>query len=154
MSCHNIDFVAFHFARKYDFWLLGENSVSKLSRHVIRAVCIQTKLLANLCVGQIKPHEVEAKYPYARSLVVTCKNGSREIIELSFAVAAMITLSIFLRFIKTSLGNTDRTAFMASDAIGPTHLTNLFKAFSIIHQKRESHPWQPIVVNVMDTPKP
>lgn len=156
MSCHNIDFVAFHFARKYDLRLLGENSVSKLSRHVMRAVCIQTKLLANLRVGQIEPHEVEAKYPNAKRLVVPCKNGSREIIEFSFTVAALITLSIPLRFIKTAFGNVAGTAFMASDAIGPTHLTNLFKAFSIIHQKqkRESHPWQPIVANVMDTPKP
>ena len=34
MSRHNTDFVAFHFARKYDIRLLGENFVSKLSRNV------------------------------------------------------------------------------------------------------------------------
>lgn len=102
------------------------------------------------------PCHARCLYPNAKRLVVPCKNGSREIIEFSFTVAALITLSIPLRFIKTAFGNAAGTAFMASDAIGPTHLTNLFKAFSIIHQKqkRESHPWQPIVVNVMDTPKP
>ena len=36
---------------------------------------------------------------------MACKNGPREIVKLSFTVAAMITLSIFLRLIKTSLGN-------------------------------------------------
>ena len=85
-----------------------------------------------------------------------CKNGSRKIIELLFAIATLVTLSIYLRFIKTAFSHATGTAFVAPDAIGPTHPANLFKAFSIIHQnqKRESHPWQPIVVNVMDTPKP
>jgi len=61
---------------------------------------------------------VEAKYPNAKRLVVPCKNGSREIIEFSFTVAALITLSIPLRFIKTAFGNVAGTSFMASDAIG------------------------------------
>jgi hypothetical protein len=100
----------------------------------MRAVCIQAKLLANLRIGQIEPQKVEAQYPNSKWLMMAGKNGSREIVKLSFTVAAMVTLPIFLRLVKTSLGNAARTAGNATDAIGPSHPPNLFKALPIIHQ--------------------
>jgi hypothetical protein len=102
MSCHDIDFVAFYLTRKYDLGLLGKNAISKLRRHLVRTVGVQAKLLANLCIGQVEPHEVEAQYPYAKRLVVACKNGSSEIIKVSSAIPAMITLPISLSLIKTA----------------------------------------------------
>ena len=101
-------------------------------------------------------HKVEAQYPHAKRMVMACKNGTREIVKLSFTGAAMVTLSIFLRLVKTSLGNAIRAAGNAADSVGPSHPPNLCKAFLIVHQKqkRKSHPWQPIVVQVTNTPKP
>ena len=46
------------------------------------------------------------------------QNGSREIVKVSITVAAMITLSAFLRFIKTSLGNAIRVTGNAANSVG------------------------------------
>ena len=156
MSCNNIDFVSFHFTRKYDFRLLGENSISKLRRHVVRAVSVQAKFLTNLCVGQIETHKVEAQYPYVKWLVVTSKNGSSKIIELPLAVAALVPLPLLLRFVKAAFDNMTGTANNAADTVGPASSTNLCKTLPIVHQKQkcQSHPWQPIVVQVTNIPKP
>ena len=61
MSCHYIDFVAFHFAAERDLRLSFNDALTKLSGHLLGIVIVQIQLLSNLFIREIQPHKIEAE---------------------------------------------------------------------------------------------
>ena len=71
MSCHYIDFVAFHCAAERDLRLSFNDALTKLSGHLLGIVAVQTQLVSNRFVREIQPHKIEAEHPNAQRLVVS-----------------------------------------------------------------------------------
>ena len=54
MSCHYIDFVAFHFAAERDLRLSFNDALTKLSGHLLGIVTVQIQLVSNLFIRDIQ----------------------------------------------------------------------------------------------------
>jgi len=67
MSCHYIDFVAFHFAAKRDLRLSFHDALTKLSGHLLGIVTVQIQLVRNLFVREIQAHKIATARQVARS---------------------------------------------------------------------------------------
>ena len=98
-----MDLIAFDLSQKSHFWFFCKYPISKQSCHLMSAVRVQFEFLGDLRIPQIEPHKVQAQNPHSKWLMVARKNGAGEIIELTLAVTASI--SLFLRFIKSTLSN-------------------------------------------------
>ena len=99
MSCHYIDFVAFHFAAERDLRLSFNDALTKLSGHLLGIVIVQIQLLSNLFIREIQPHKIEAEHPDAQRLVVTGKDRPGEVVEPLPTDGALILLSCRLGFV-------------------------------------------------------
>ena len=55
MSCHYIDFVAFHFAAERDLRLSFNDALTKLSGHLLGIVTVQIQLLSDLFIERFSP---------------------------------------------------------------------------------------------------
>ena len=135
MSCNDVDFIALNLTRKSHFWFFRENPISKQGCHIMSAVRVQFEFLGDLRIRQIEPHKVQAQNPNSKGLMVARKNGAGEIIELTLAVTASVSLSLFLSFIKTTPGNIAGVTRSTPNPFGPAHPTHFLKAFPIVHQK-------------------
>src|SRR5271165_6796367 len=78
MSCHYIDFVAFHFAAERHLRLSLNDALTKLSGHLLGIVTVQIQLVRDLFIREIQPHEIEAEHPDPQRLVVTGKDRPSE----------------------------------------------------------------------------
>ena len=99
MSCHYIDFVAFHFAAERDLRLSFNDALTKLSGHLLGIVTVQIQLLSDLFIREIQPHKIEAEHPDPQRLVVTGKDRPGEVVEPLSADGALILLSFRLGFV-------------------------------------------------------
>jgi hypothetical protein len=104
MSCHYIDFIAFHFAAERDRRLSLNDSLTKLSGHLLGIVTVQIQLVSNLFVREIQPHKIEAEHPDAQRSVVTGKDRPGEVVEPLPTGGALILLSFRLGFVVPLFG--------------------------------------------------
>src|SRR5208337_2818861 len=134
MSCHYIDFVAFHLAAERDLWLPLNDTLTKLSGHLLSIVTIQIQLMSNLLIREIQPHEVKAEHPHAQRLVVTGKDRPGEVVEPLPTGVALILLSFRLRFVASLFRDLGRVAVGAGDPLEPTHRSDGLKAPGIVDE--------------------
>ena len=83
MPRHNVNLVAFDLARQHHRRLFGQNPLTQLSGHVLRAVRVQLQFLSDLRIRQIQPQEIEAQNPDSQRLMMSRENCPREIVKLT-----------------------------------------------------------------------
>ena len=134
MSCHYIDFVAFHFAAERDLRLSFKDALTKLSGHLLGIVTVQIQLLSKLFIREIQPHKIEAEHPDAQRLVVTGKDRPGEVVEPLPTDGALILLSCRLGFVVPLFRDLGRVAVGAGHPLGPTHRSDGLKAPGIVNE--------------------
>lgn len=141
MSCHYIDFVAFHFAAERDLRLSLNDALTMLSGHLFGIVTIQIQLVSNLFIREIQPHKIEAEHPDAQRLVVTGKDRPGEVVEPLPTDGALILLSFRLGFVVPLFRDLGRVAVRAGHPLGPTHRSDGLKALGIVNEVQNiEHP--------------
>ena len=141
MSCHYIDFVAFHFAAERDVRLSLNDALTKLSGHVLGIVTVQIQLVSNLFIREIQPHKIEAEHPDAQRLVVTSKDRPGKVVEPLPTDGALILLSFRLGFVMPLFRDLGRVAVGAGHPLGPTHRSDGLKAPGIVNEVQDiEHP--------------
>ena len=143
MPCHNVNFIAFDFTRQHDRGWLRHDPFTPLSRPVVSAVFIQIQFPSDLPVRQIQAQEIQTQQPDSQRLMVAREEGVREVIEVPPAAAAVVALSIGLSLVQAPLHHLRRVAMRTVHAVGPTQLSDHFKALLIVDQRSEGqfHPW-------------
>ena len=142
MSCHYIDFVAFHFAAERDLRLSFNDALTKLSGHLLGIVIVQIQLLSNLFIREIQPHKIEAEHPDAQRLVVTGKDRPGEVVEPLPTDGALILLSCRLGFVVPLFRDLGRVAVGAGHPLGPMHRSDGLKAPGIVNEVQDvQHPY-------------
>ena len=81
MSCHYIDFVAFHFAAERDLRLSLERCPHEAEWSSFGHRHCSIQLLSDLFIREIQPHKIEAEHPNPQRLVVTGKDRPGEVVE-------------------------------------------------------------------------
>ncbi len=103
VSGDDVDFVAFDFALQGRSRLTSDNAGTQLTGHVMGVAGREVKLLCDLLIGQVQPHEVEAEYPDAQRLMMVGEDRSGQVIEVAAASLAMVALALVLRLIAPAL---------------------------------------------------
>ena len=141
MSCHYIDFVAFHFAAERDLRLSFNDALTKLSGHLLGIITVQIQLVSNLFIREIQPHKIEAEHPDPQRLVVTGKDRPGEVVEPLSTDGALILLSFRLGFVGPLFRDLGRVAVGAGYPLGPTHRSDGLKAPGIVNEVQDvQHP--------------
>src|SRR5262249_17353107 len=79
-------------------------------------------------VRQVQPHEVQAKEPDTKRLVVAGEDRPGQVIEPPAAAMALVAPAVRLGLIPAVLGNLGGAARGAPHAVGPTHRPDGLKA--------------------------
>ena len=88
---------------------------------------------------KVEPHEVKAKYPDPKRLMVSSQDGAGQIIEATLALLAPIALPMPLRVIMAVTSHRGAVTVRAVDALGPPMLAHHLVAFRVVDQRREGH---------------
>ena len=111
------------------------HAFTKLGGHLLHIGAVQVQFLGNLPVGQVQSHKIEAQYPYFEWLMMSRKNGARQIIEAFATIFTFIALFGRFFFIESSFdysfGITKRTLA----CFRPAQFPNSFITLSIINQR-------------------
>src|SRR3954451_18533209 len=83
------------------------------------------------------PHEIRAQYPGRDWLMMSGKNGSRQIIEAILAGLAQVSLSVPLAIVMAIADHSCAAAVEADNAVRPAELTNDFIALRLVEQVRQ-----------------
>jgi hypothetical protein len=78
---------------------------------------------------------VETHYPDAQWLMVPFEDGSTQIVEVGVAALAVVPLTCRLRSVVSMPCNLIAAALRASHVVGPSDVSNSFKAFGIIDKR-------------------
>ena len=119
MPGHNVNLVAFDLARQHHRRLFGQDPLTPLSGHVLRAVRVQLQFLRDLRIRQVQPQEIEAQNPDAQRLMMPGENRPREVVKLTLAAAALIPLTFRLSVVKTTFRDPPRLTMRALDTPWP-----------------------------------
>jgi hypothetical protein len=119
MSSHDIDFVTFHLAAERDLGLPLHDAFAQLGCHLLGIIRIEIKLLSDLFIREIQPHEVEAEDPDAQRLVMTGEDGPGQVIKPSVASGAFIPLARRLSVITSLLDHLGGRTMGTSHSVGP-----------------------------------
>src|SRR4051812_31974703 len=93
--------------------------------------------MRDLAVRQVHPHEIRAQYPGRDWLMMSGKNGSRQIIEAILAGLAQVSLSVPLAIVMAIADHSCAAAVEADNAVRPAELTNDFIALRLVEQGRQ-----------------
>src|SRR4051794_7106333 len=93
--------------------------------------------MRDLAVRQVHPHEIRAQYPGRDWLMMSGKNGSRQIIEAILAGLAQVSLSVPLAIVMAIADHSCAAAVEADNAVRPAELTNDFIALRLVEQVRQ-----------------
>lgn len=137
MSCNDIDFVAFDLAFEFYGRLSRDDALAKLLDHVLDIAAVEFQLSGDLQRGQVQAHQVKARDPGAKQLVMTGENGARQIVEPLRTAMTLISLAIGLRVVAAIPDDVVRAAEWACHAIGPSHVTHGAKALGVVDQLME-----------------
>ncbi len=105
------------------------------------------QLLGNLVIRQIQAHEIQAQYPHFQRLMMSCKNGVRQIIKACVTVGTRIALTCGFRVIKAALDDLCGLTRWARDAIWPAQLADGLITLHIIDQMLDIdlYRWTPVM---------
>ena len=84
------------------------NPFTELGRHLLHITAMQRQFVGNLLVGYIQAHEVETQHPDFLRLMMSGKDGVRQIIKACVTVATFIALTSGFCVIKTARDDESR----------------------------------------------
>src|SRR3954465_7808756 len=93
--------------------------------------------MRDLAVRQVHPHEIRAQYPGRDWLMMSGKNGSRQIIEAILAGLAQVSLSVPLAIVMAIADHSCAAAVEADNAVRPAELTNDVIALRLVEPVRQ-----------------
>jgi hypothetical protein len=93
--------------------------LTQLRRHLVHVTTIHLQFVGNLVVGQIQAHEVQTQYPHLERLMMSGKNGVRQIIKTCVTVGTLIALTGEFRVITAALDDLCGLTRWTLDAVWP-----------------------------------
>ena len=134
MSCHHIDFVALNLAFERDRRSAIDDPLTKQLNHRLDVVSIHVEFLGDLQTRQIQTHKVEANDPSLQGLMMTCEDGSSEIVKPFLATVAEVALAIGLSVVTAVLDNSIARAIRTNDDIRPSHVADGLEALGVVDE--------------------
>ena len=98
-------------------------------------IFVEVKLLGDLRIGEVEPHEIQTQNPDAKRLMMTSKNGVGQIVKTSFTGFALVALSRGLSVIMPLFGDLRTVAMGAPNAVRPAHVADGGETFGVVHQR-------------------
>src|SRR3954447_26514639 len=86
---------------------------------------------------KVHPHEIRAQDPGRDRLMMSGKNGSRQVIEAILTCLAQVSLSVPLAIVMTVADHASVTAVKADNTFWPSQLANDFIALRFVEQGRQ-----------------
>jgi hypothetical protein len=114
----------------------------KLGGHLLHIGALQVQFLGNLPVGQVQSHKIEAQYPYFEWLMMSGKNGVRQIIEAFATIFTFIALFGRFFFIESSFDYSFEITKRTLASFRPVQFPNSFITLSIINQRLSGASWK------------
>jgi len=96
---------------------------------------MEIKFLGNLVVRQVQPHEIQAKYPHPKGLMMTGEDHVRHIVEASLTGLTQVALPLGLGIVAPLFGYTRTVTRWTKDAVWPTEGTDGLKAFGVVDER-------------------
>jgi hypothetical protein len=115
----------------------ADQPLAKLLSHRLCFRGAQPKLLADLPVGEVQSHQVEAQHPHAQRLVVPGQHSAAQVVEPSLARLAQIALPVPLAVVVAVADHHSTVAIRTAPAIRPAMLTHKLEALGFVQQARE-----------------
>jgi hypothetical protein len=134
MSCDHIDFVTFDLAAEDLDGLACDDPFAALGGHHLGVVGVEISLLADLFIGEIPPHEGEAKNPDPQGLVMAGEDRPGQVIEVLLTGLTLIPLPLGLGRIVALLGDGRGVAMGAGDALRPAQVPDGLVALVVVDE--------------------
>ena len=77
-----------------------------------------------MLIRQVQAHEIQSQYPYFERLMISSKNGVRQVIKAPVAVMTLIALTGGFGIIKAALNDLLRLARWARNTVRPPQPSN------------------------------
>src|SRR4051795_3141302 len=91
----------------------------------------------DLPVGEVQPHQVQARHPDPQRPVAPGQHGAGQGVEADPAVVAAVALPVGLGVVPAVAGDPGAAAVRAADALGPAVLPDQLEASRVIDQRRQ-----------------
>jgi len=134
VASHDVDLVAFNGAFELWLWFEIDHAGAQVDRHLMDIILVQIEFLRDLLVREIEAEQIQANDPFAQRLVVMREDGQSQIIKVTTAGVAMITLALALALMHPAPLDVFGFAPDASDPFGPAHLAYTFVALCVVYQ--------------------
>src|SRR4051812_25595059 len=116
---------------------LRHDAVAQHLGHGLDVALAQAQFVRDLAVRQVHPHEVRAQDPGRDRLMMSGKDGPRQVIEAILACLAQISLSVPLAIVMAVADHACATAVKADNPFRPAELTNNFITLRLVEQVRQ-----------------
>src|SRR3954470_23084172 len=133
----DVELVELDVAAQNHLGCLRHDAVAQHLGHGLDIALAQTQLVRDLTVRQVYPHEVRAQDPGRDGLMMSGKNGPRQVIEAILACLAQISLSVPLAIVMAVADHASVTTVKADNTFWPSELTNDFIALRLVEQGRQ-----------------
>lgn len=134
MSCRHIHFVALDRTREFDLRFLGDDAAAQDRGHLLDLRFGHFQFVGDLHVGQVQPHEIEAKHPSTQGPMMACEHGFRQVVERFSTTTAKVMLTVGLDDIVSVFDDVIRMAMGALGSFGPAELPYHLVAFGVVDQ--------------------
>ena len=134
MSCHHIDFIAFHLAAERHLRLAFHDPFAQPRGHLLDIITIKIQLLSNLFIREIQPHEIEAENPDPQRLVMAGEDRAGQVVEAFLTGLALVALSLRLGRIVPLFRNPRRVAMGTGYTLGPAQLADRLEALMVVDE--------------------